>query len=157
MPMHLGFITSISTQKKFPPNYNLIGGVRLGYPFLSASISSSLYTLGSSFTFSYIFHMLFAFFSVYSGAFLFFNTLLKFFIGGGFGFIYFIVYASSLTFHNLFNDFYQTPTNLIQNNVRWVNFIIVSNPLILKIKTTITIKKIELPLLLRLLWYLTYL
>ena len=43
MNMHLGFITSIANQKTFPPEYSILPGTKLAYPFLSDSISSSLY------------------------------------------------------------------------------------------------------------------
>ena len=46
MNMHLGFITSIANQKRFPPEYSIYPGVRLAYPFLCDSISSSLYIWG---------------------------------------------------------------------------------------------------------------
>ena len=42
MNMHLGFITSIAKQKTFPPEYSILPGTKLAYPFLSDSISSSV-------------------------------------------------------------------------------------------------------------------
>ena len=47
MPMHLGFITSIAVQGTFPPEYSILPGERLCYPFLCDSVSSSLYLLGT--------------------------------------------------------------------------------------------------------------
>ena len=35
MSMHLSFLTSLSNQQQFPPDYSLLPGVRLSYPFLS--------------------------------------------------------------------------------------------------------------------------
>ena len=47
MAMHLSFITSIAGQQTFPPEYNLLPGTPVSYPFLCDSVSSSLYLLGT--------------------------------------------------------------------------------------------------------------
>ena len=60
MAMHLGFITSIAEQQTFPPEYSILPGTRLSYPFLSDSISSSLYVWGCDIRLSYMLPMLFA-------------------------------------------------------------------------------------------------
>ena len=59
MNMHLGFITSLAVQQTFPPDYSIMPGVKLSYPFLSDSISSSLYLLGASLRVAYIVPMIF--------------------------------------------------------------------------------------------------
>ena len=46
--MHLSFITSISVQKTFPPNYSLSAGNPVGLSFPCDSVSSTFYTLGAS-------------------------------------------------------------------------------------------------------------
>ena len=137
MSMHLGFITSIAQQQTFPPEYSILPGTRLSYPFLSDSISSSLYLWGSSLKLSYCFPMLFAGAQVMYGAWVFLRTWLGqngktllawvlFFLNGGFGFVYFLTGPDSLqeNFTRLFTGFYQTPTNLTDENIRWVNMVV---------------------------------
>lgn len=128
MNMHLGFITSIANQKSFPPDYSIFPGTRLAYPFLCDSISSSLYIWGASLQTAYIFPMLIAICQVMGGFYCFikywfqrsstaFVAWVMFFLDGGLGFVYF-TNAESLARN--FNDFYQTPTNLVDRNIRWV-------------------------------------
>lgn len=136
MNMHLGFITSIATQHTFPPEYSIMPGVKLSYPFLSDSISSSLYLLGASLRLAYILPMIFAMAQVLGSVYLFARslfhsrskamlTLLLFFLNGGFGFAYFVNWAreQSYSFSDIFTGFYLTPTNLVDQNIRWVNVI----------------------------------
>ena len=98
--MHLGFITSISVQKTFPPMYSILPDTALGYPFLCDSVSSTFYTLGSSLRFATILPSVYAYITVVLGVYLFFEDWFRrdsvaviatvlFFIGGGFGFAYF--------------------------------------------------------------------
>lgn len=98
--MHLGFITSISVQKTFPPMYSILPGTQLGYPFLCDSVSSTFYTLGSSLRWATLLPSLYAYVLVVLGVYLFFEDWFRrnsvaaiatvlFFIGGGFGFAYF--------------------------------------------------------------------
>lgn len=49
-----------------------------------------------------------------------------FFFNGGFGFIYFLdmVMNNKENFTRIFSGFYTTPTNLVDNNVRWSNVIV---------------------------------
>lgn len=137
MSMHLGFITSIATQTTFPPQYSILSGVPLAYPFLSDSISSSIYLLGASLRLAYLFPMFFAGAQVFAGVLLLLRqwfqerkrivvAFLLFFFNGGFGFAYFF---SSLqkkpeNFTRILTAFYETPTNLVDNNVRWSNIIV---------------------------------
>lgn len=136
MNMHLGFITSLANQGTFPPDYSIYPGTRLSYPFLSDSISSSLYLFGSSLRFAYILPMLTAFLQVAGGVYLLGASLLNsrakgmltfifFFLNGGFGFSYFLNWSREpkYTMQDLFNGFYKTPTNLVDENIRWVNII----------------------------------
>ena len=135
MAMHLGFITSIAEQQSFPPEYSILPGTRLSYPFLSDSISSSLYVWGSDIRLAYMLPMLFAGAQVMLGAWMLFDTWLKdagkallawvlFFLNGGFGFVYFLKGDFSEQMNRLFTGFYQTPTNLTEENIRWVNMIV---------------------------------
>lgn len=144
MSMHLSFITSMARQGTFPPEYPLLPGFRLSYPFLSDSISSSLYLfyhLGDELTvfwvealkWSYFLPMAAAGAQVFFGGYLFVSRLLTsrkkaalawifFFFNGGFGFLYFL--GSKEDFLRIFTDFYQTPTNYVEENIRWVNVIV---------------------------------
>ena len=47
LPMHLSFITGLAG-KSFPAEYPFFPGARLSYPFLTDSLSSTFYLLGSS-------------------------------------------------------------------------------------------------------------
>lgn len=136
MNMHLGFITSIATQQTFPPDYSIMPGVKLSYPFLSDSISSSLCLFGSSLRLAYILPMIFAMAQVFCSVYLFarslFHSLSKamltlslFFLNGGLGFAYFLNWSrnQSYTFSDIFTGFYLTPTNLVDQNIRWVNVV----------------------------------
>lgn len=137
MNMHLGFITSIARQQTFPPYYSISPGTRLSWPFLCDSISSSVYLWGASLRWAYMLPMYFAVLQVMAGFYCFAYSWLKkksgaclawflFFYNGGLGFVYFIDWADQRTyeFKDIFTEFYQTPTNLINNNIRWVNIIV---------------------------------
>lgn len=140
MNMHLGFITSIAKQQTFPPEYSILPGTRLAYPFLSDSISSSIYLFGSSLRVAYLLPMYIAllqvFFGMYCTAKCFFRSLEKpcrgksflafvfFFFNGGLGFYYF----TTKGFHNenftrIFSAFYETPTNYVSSNIQWHNIL----------------------------------
>ena len=136
MCMHLGFITSISVQQKFPPDYSIMSGASVGYPFLCDSVSSTFYTLGTSLRFAALLPMLYAAAVVVLGVWCFFDTWLgeraaplatyMFFIGGGFGFAYFLDLAKTDgagSLYELMHGFYQTPTNQASLGLRWVNAI----------------------------------
>lgn len=137
MNMHLGFITSIARQQTFPPYYSIAPGTKLSWPFLCDSNSSSIYIWGASLRWAYMLPMYFAILQVMAGFYCIAYSWLKkasqatlawylFFYNGGLGFVYFIDWASERTyeFKNIFTEFYQTPTNLINNNIRWVNIIV---------------------------------
>ena len=135
MSMHLGFITSITEQQTFPPQYSILPGTKLSYPFLSDSVSSSLYVWGCDLRLAYMLPMFFAGAQVMYGAWLLFAVWLKdrgkalfawvlFFLNGGFGFAYFLKGNLGEQMSRLFTGFYQTPTNLTEENIRWVNMIV---------------------------------
>ena len=140
MNMHLGFITSIARQHTFPPEYSLLPGTKLAYPFLSDSISSSLYLFGSSLRIAYLLPMFAALLQVFFGAYFTIRKLLRgadgscrgksilafalFFLNGGFGFAYFLnkgFYNENFT--RIFTAFYETPTNYVTENIQWHNVI----------------------------------
>ncbi len=134
MSMHLSFITSLANQKDFPPDYSLLPGTRLSYPFLSDSISSSLYQLGAPLWFAYALPMWVAGAQVLFGLYAFFSGMTQgkgraalawmfFVFNGGFGFLYFLGGGAD-NFTRIFTAFYETPTNLVGENIRWVNVIV---------------------------------
>ncbi len=113
LSMHLGFISSISVQKTFPPMYSILPDTQLGYPFLCDSVSSTFYTLGASLRFATILPAVYAYIVVVLGVYLLFEQWFKrnsiavlatylFFIGGGFGFAYF--FDNTKTFAGLASD-----------------------------------------------------
>ncbi len=131
MSMHIGFITSLAEQKTFPPCYNILPGVRIAYPFLCDSVSSSMYLLGSSLRTAYMLPMLFAFVQFACGFWFLAREVCRekrapilaflfFFLNGGLGMIYFV---KDYTLRDLFTGFYKTPTNLVDKGMRWVNVI----------------------------------
>ena len=130
--MHLSFITSIAGQQTFPPEYNLLPGTPVSYPFLCDSVSSSLYLLGTPLRWAYMIPMFFAFAQVFCGVWFLARefcrrkyapvlAFLLFFLNGGLGMVYFLNGEYSL--HDLFTAFYKTPTNLTEKGMRWVNVI----------------------------------
>lgn len=135
MCMHLGFITSISVQQTFPPEYSIMPGADVGYPFLCDSVSSTFYTLGCSLRFSALLPMFYAAAAVVVGVYWLFETWLGrgkasvlatylFFIGGGFGFAYLFdlwKVNGAENWSGLMHGFYETPTNQTSLGLRWVN------------------------------------
>lgn len=134
MNLHLGFITSIAKQGFFPPKYSILPGTPVGYPFLNASVSSTLLLLGAPLRAAYILPMLLALACVFSGLYLFFEAWLKktniavlatvlFLIGGGLGIWYFLDGSGAApdNFRRIFTAFYETPTNYTTHNILWVN------------------------------------
>ena len=131
MNMHLGFITSIANQQIFPPEYSILPGAKLAYPFICDSVNSTLYLFGASLQVAYIFPMLIAILQVFCGFYCFIKfwfqkasvaciAWIMFFLNGGLGFIYF-TNAESLSKN--FTDFYYTPTSLGDMNIRWAQLI----------------------------------
>lgn len=132
--MHIGFITSIKEQQKFPPNYVFLSKTKLNYPFFVNMLSSSLYLLGSSLRLSillpsYIICLLLVMGFYYLAHIITKNKKVSilatifFFLGGGFGFFYFLDGSRENIsyFTKIFTDFYHTPTNYNEVNIRWAN------------------------------------
>ena len=148
LAMHLGFITSIAEQAAFPPQYSIFPGHALNYPFLCETSGASLFQLGASARQAYLITAVYAFILVVFGIYRFMKQWLKkdsrtilatvlFFFGGGFGFFYFFDLAKSggilqqllgttgqTVSQTLLDGFYQTPTNIPQIGLRWVNVIV---------------------------------
>ena len=140
MNMHLGFITSIARQQTFPPDYSILPGTPLAYPFLSDSISSSLYLFGASLRTAYLVPMYAALLQVLTGMYCTAKYLLHpmgnacrqksflafvlFFFNGGLGFYYFITKGfGNENFTRIFSAFYETPTNYVSSNIQWHNIL----------------------------------
>lgn len=134
--LHLGITTSIATQGVFPPEYSIFPGQRLSYPFLADSLSSSLYLFGTPLRWAVLIPSYVLVAMLVTGFFLFALEILKnrhsalaasvlFFFNGGFGFAYFLedLKINKGNFTRIFTEYYQTPTNLVGENIRWVNVI----------------------------------
>lgn len=132
LSMHMGMITSIARQGIFPPEYSILPGARLSYPFLVNSLSSSLYLLNTTLRTAIILPSMVMSFVCFAGFYILAKKIsgknisamvavLLFFVTGGIGIIYFLGDADMLK--NIFTGFYQTPVNLPKLNLRWVNVI----------------------------------
>ncbi len=134
--MHLSFVTSIAEQGKFPPEYCQLSGYKLNYPFLADMLSSSLYLFGTGLRWavlvpSYVMSLL-----LVAGFYILARKITNrkaaavlavvlFFFNGGFGFAYFLngARADGGIFTQIFTEYYKTPTNYLDGNLRWVNTI----------------------------------
>lgn len=135
LPMHLAFIKNIAVQGKFPPQYPLLAGQGLfGYPFLCETVSSVLLVLGAPLKAACLLPQALALLAVYGMFWLLARQALGgagrascafwlFFAGGGFGFAYFLegLGQDNSNFTRIFTAFYETPTNYVEKNIRWVN------------------------------------
>ncbi len=134
LAMHLGFISSIATQGTFPPMYSICPDMQVNYPFLSESVGSTIYLLGTSLRFATMLTAGYAIVLVITGVYCFFQewlgetrksvfAMLLFFVAGGFGFSYFfdLLKDHPENLSRLFTAFYETPTNFVSNGLRWVN------------------------------------
>ncbi len=132
--IHLSFITAPIKQGTIPFYYNIAPQNQVSYPFLSDTVSSSIYIFGASLRWSYIVPTIIGAFNIYLGAMLFFRLWLKkfakaliawvlFAFNGGFGFMYFFdnLKINEDNFTRIFEKLYETPTNLDGNMIRWVN------------------------------------
>lgn len=131
--MHLAFIKNLAVTGEMPPSYPLLAQQSVfGYPFLCESVSSVFLLLGAGLKFSYILPCIPALVSVFGGVWLLARQALEhpgkatlasvlFVYGGGFGFLYFL--KNKETFQSIFTGYYTTPTNHIDENIRWVNCI----------------------------------
>lgn len=130
LSMHMGMITSIANQGTFPPDYSILPGTRLSYPFLVNLQSASMYLFGTSLRWSIIFPALVLSLSSFLGLYALARDFVKkhnvatvalylFFITGGLGFIYYLNNDGMMK--ALFTEYYVAPTNNPELNLRWVN------------------------------------
>ena len=132
LAMHLGFVESLYRQGQFPPEYSIFPGQILDYPFLVDAASASLRFFGLSLRMAVILPSLAMLLGVFWGFWLLADKLigrltptiaawLLFVFNGGFGFFWF--FSGKYSFHDLLTGFYVTPTNLVEEDLRWVNVI----------------------------------
>ena len=129
--MHLGFAESMFRQGFFPPEYSIFPGQQLNYPFLVDAATGSLRFFGLSLRMAVILPSLIMLLCVFWGFWLLADKLterlgatlmswLLFTCNGGYAFVYFF---GKYAFSEIFTGFYTTPTNLVDEDIRWVNVI----------------------------------
>lgn len=132
--MHVSFATGLIGQT-YPAEYSILPGTTLGYPYLVDAMSSTMLIFGSSIQQAFAVPGTVMTVLVYLGFFLFayevtgktapsIVSLVLLFFNGGFGFLYTLDRAGETgyqAFSNALNGYYQTPTNMPDLNLRWVN------------------------------------
>ena len=133
--LHLGIATSLRNAA-FPPDYSLLPGALLGYPFLSDSMVTTMLLFGTGLRAGFVItgtlmlalvftgFVLLSWSVTHSAAATVVATVLMF-VNGGLGFTYALdgVWKDSTAFRAIFTGFYKTPTNQPELNLRWVNVI----------------------------------
>ncbi|QPM69555.1 hypothetical protein RT761_02788 [Atribacter laminatus] len=130
LPFHLGIITSLKEQQVFPPQYSIFPGIRMGYPFLVDSFTSSLYLLGIPLRHSLLLSSMSMAVLLLTSFVVFAQEVLKkwsstviatllFFINGGLGFFYY--FPKNLS--SIFSEVVNSPTHLFDQNIIWSNVI----------------------------------
>ena len=133
--LHMGIATSLRNAS-FPPDYSILPGTLLGYPFLVDSMSTTMLLFGSSIAMSFNVTGTLMMTLVYVGFIIFAWELTKrpsavivaflfMFLNGGLGFAYILdmVFKDPSGIINAFTGYYGAPANLVGNNIRWVNVI----------------------------------
>ncbi len=134
--LHLGIATGL-IDAAYPPEYTILPGATLGYPFLADALSASLYLLGMPLRWAFIVPGILMNALVFWGfvalawemtgdarAALLASALM--FLNGGLGFIYVIdgAMGDPSRFLQVFTGWYQAPANLVDQNIRWVNVLV---------------------------------
>ena len=134
--LHLGIATGL-VNAEYPPEYTILPGTLLGYPFLMDAMSGSLYLMGMELRWAFILpgvlmtalvawgFVMLAWEMVHDvRAVLLASALL--FLNGGLGFIYVIdgALGDSSRWMEVFTGFYKAPANLVDENIRWVNVMV---------------------------------
>lgn len=137
LPLHLGIVTSLR-DAAFPPDYSILPGELLSYPFLMDSLSTSLYLFGFSLQLSLLVPGTLMMALCFAGYLLLAReaagskracilAALFFFLNGGLGFLYnFDLSAGDVgeRLKQIMEGYYQTPTNQPEPyNLRWSNVI----------------------------------
>lgn len=134
--LHLGIATSLRNAA-FPPEYSILPGTRLSYPFLGDSMSTSLLLFGLPLRWAIIVPGTLMMALVFTGYQLLAERILGkrmlvvtlavllFFLNGGLGFFYPVDMAGRdpSRFAEIFTGFYKTPANQPALNLRWSNVI----------------------------------
>ncbi len=134
--LHLGIATGLVNQA-YPPDYTILPGTMLGYPFLVDAASASLYMMGMSLRWAFIVPGTLMCALVFWGFLMLAWELTKsvravilsyalMFLNGGFGFAYLFDLAGKdpSRLMEAFTGFYKAPANLIDYNIRWVNVLV---------------------------------
>ncbi len=137
LPLHTAIITSMR-DASFPPDYSILPGELLSYPFLMDSLSTSLFMFGFSLQLSMIVPGTLMMALCFAGYLLVAREMagskravvlaaLLFFLNGGLGFLYTFDRAAgdvSERLHEVMDGYYKTPTNQPDPyNLRWSNVI----------------------------------
>lgn len=133
--LHLGIATSLRGAA-YPPDYSLLPGTLLGYPFLADSMATTLLLFGTDLALAFVATGTLMLLLVFTGFVILAWTITKsraativatvlMFINGGLGFIYPIdqIGRDASAWNEIFTGFYKTPTNQPDLNLRWVNVI----------------------------------
>jgi len=134
--LHLGIATGL-VNAQYPPEYTILPGTLLGYPFLMDAMSGSLYMMGMALRWAFIipgvlmsaltfwgFVMLAWEMTRDARAVLLASVLM--FLNGGLGFIYVIdgMAGDPTRFYQVFTGYYKAPANLVDENIRWSNVLV---------------------------------
>ena len=133
--LHTAIATTIMNSS-FPPDYPILKGTLLGYPFLVNSMVSSMLLFGSDIALSFQLAGTLMMALVYVGFVILAWELTKrpaavvlafilLFFNGGLGFLYTLdgVMKDPSALRAVFTGFYKTPTNQPDLNLRWVNIV----------------------------------
>ncbi len=137
LPLHTAILTSLR-DASFPPDYSILPGELLSYPFLVDSLSTTLYLFGFSLQLSLVVPGTLMMALCFAGYLLVAREMagsrravilaaLLFFLNGGLGFLYTFDRAAGDWQERLFevmDGYYKTPTNYPDPyNLRWSNVI----------------------------------
>jgi hypothetical protein len=135
LAMHIGFATGLRGAS-YPPEYTLLPGTRIGYPFLMDALSGTMLLFGSTIRQAFILPSVAMMGLVFLGFLLLAYrmtgskraSVLAFyllFLNGGLGFLYTLdrVIADPSRLRAALFDFYNAPTNMPALNLRWSNVI----------------------------------
>ena len=134
--LHLGIATGLVNQA-YPPDYTILPGTMLGYPFLVDAASASLYMAGMGLRWAFIVPGTLMCALIYWGFLMLawemtasrravVLSYVMMFLNGGLGFAYLFDLAGKdpSRIYEAFTGFYKAPANLIDYNVRWVNVLV---------------------------------
>ena len=133
--LHLGITMSLRNAA-YPPDYSILAGTPLGYPFFADSMATSMVLFGSSVTQAYIVTGTLMTVLVYLGFVIFTWELTRgpvpvilafvlMFLNGGLGFLYTFdgVMKDPTALREVFTGWYKAPANQPDLNLRWVNVV----------------------------------